>query len=154
MFFLYPSLIFGLQSTHFFYKCIRHNVHRANANELCSQSRVRLILRLLLKWGCLLSKSQVCLKPKDTSSFISPNYFPNSIILTFWDVSLAWMWCINSSSLTLCPNFFFQAGTENSKDGGKKKTKGAAGDAAGRSEVSRWSFCWINIIILNDYGLI
>lgn len=31
---------------------------------------------------------------------------------------------------------FAQGGNESSKDGGKKKAKGAAGDARGRSEVS------------------
>lgn len=41
-----------------------------------------------------------------------------------------------SSSLTLCPDMFLKAGTEKPKDGGKKKDKGAAGDAGGRSEVS------------------
>lgn len=44
--------------------------------------------------------------------------------------------CFMSSSLILCPDIFLQAGTENPKDGGKKKAKGAAGDAGARSEVS------------------
>lgn len=54
---------------------------------------------------------------------------------------------MKSSSLTFCPGLFsLQGKSDNSKDGGKKKAKGAGGDTGGRSEVSMGNYCFINAI--------